>query len=116
MLLKTTLRYLVISLFVVLIDQASKYWAYLKLRTGADITIIPGFFKLSYTENPGIAFGMLSEAHGSAKVWLLSAVSLVAIVLVIYFALKSPPDKRRLLAALMLVLGGIAGNLIDRVH
>jgi signal peptidase II len=108
-------RYFIISIIVVIFDQASKYWAYTRLRTGTEIDVIDGLFKFSYAENPGIAFGMFSESSGALKVWILAAISLLAIALVVYFALKSPPDKRLAVIALMLVLGGIIGNLIDRM-
>jgi signal peptidase II len=99
-----------------LLDQVSKYWAYNKLRFNPDIGVIDGFFKLSYVENTGIAFGVLSSFSGNWKIWLLSSISVIAISLVTYFALKAPGNKKLFLIALMLVLGGIIGNLIDRIH
>jgi len=114
--LNQVLRYLPLSLLVVLLDQATKYWAYYNLRFKPDVHVINSFFKLSYAENPGIAFGVLSDTGGNAKVWLLSAVSFVAISLVTYFAYHAPPTKKLLLVALTLILGGIIGNLIDRLH
>lgn len=110
------LRFLPLSLIVILLDQVTKYWAYVNLRFKPDVEVISNFFKLSYAENPGIAFGVLSEVEGNWKVWLLSIISFVAISLVIYFAYKAPQNKRLLLAALTLILGGIIGNLIDRLH
>lgn len=114
--LKQILRYLPLSIIVVLLDQASKYWAYTKLRASSDIGVVENFFKLSYVENTGIAFGVLSNINGNWKIWLLSTISIIAISLVTYFALKAPGNKKLFLIALMLVLGGIIGNLIDRLH
>jgi len=109
------LRYFFLPLLVILADQASKYWAFTKLRSGLDVHVIDNCFKLSYAENPGIAFGIFSESSGAMKTWTLAAISLVAIGLVIFFALKAPREKRLPVVALMLVLGGIVGNLIDRM-
>lgn len=110
------LRYSILAIVILILDQVTKFWAYGRLRTGPDITVIDGLFKLSYTENPGIAFGMLSESESALKIWLLAAVSLAAVAVVIYFAIKAPPNNRLMMVALMCVLGGIIGNLIDRVR
>lgn len=110
------LRFLPLSLLVVLLDQITKYWAYYNLRFKPDVQVINNFFKLSYAENPGIAFGVLSDIEGNWKVWLLSTVSFIAISLVTYFAYNAPPTKKLLIIALTLILGGIIGNLIDRLH
>ncbi|MEW6732564.1 MAG: signal peptidase II [Acidobacteriota bacterium] len=113
--MRHTLHYSLLALFIVVCDQVAKRWAYMRLRLGSDISVIDGFFKLSYTENPGIAFGLFSDSQHILKIWLLAAISIIAIGLVVYFAIKSPPDKRLLLIALMFVLGGVIGNLIDRI-
>ncbi len=110
------LRFLPLSLLVVLLDQATKYWAYNNLRFKPDVHIVTSFFKLSYAENPGIAFGVLSDTGGNLKVWLLSGISFIAISLVTYFVFNASPTKKLLLVALALILGGIIGNLIDRLH
>ena len=114
--MKQILKYLPLSLLVISLDQITKYWAYNNLRSKPDVDVIDNFFKLSYTENAGIAFGILSETSGNWKVWLLSAISFIAISLIIYFASTSPSHKRLFLISLTLVLGGIVGNLLDRLH
>lgn len=110
------LRFLPLSLLVILLDQVTKYWAYINLRFQPDVHVINKFFKLSYAENPGIAFGVLADIEGNWKVWLLSTISFLAIGLVVYFVYSAPPTKKLLLVALTLILGGIIGNLIDRLH
>lgn len=114
--MKQILKYLPLSLLVISLDQITKYWAYNNLRSKPDVHVIDNLFKLSYTENAGIAFGILSETNGNWKVWLLSAISFIAISLVIYFVSTSPSNKGLFLISLMLVLGGIVGNLLDRLH
>jgi signal peptidase II len=113
--LQSRLRYFLLPVLVIFVDQVTKYWAYTRLRISPDIDVINSFLKLSYVENPGIAFGVFSDTSGALKLWALAAISLIAIGLVVYFALKTPPDKILPAAALMLVLGGIIGNLIDRL-
>jgi signal peptidase II len=107
------LWYLFVATLVMLLDQFTKYWVSVKLREGDEIDIIRGFFKLSYTENPGIAFGMLNS--GNVK-WLLVAVSVAAIAVVVYYMKRTPVSNSLLLWSLALLAAGICGNLIDRIR
>ena len=105
------LWYLAIATMVMAFDQFTKYWVSVKLREGDEIDIIRGFFKLSYTENPGIAFGMLN--NGNVK-WLLVTISVTAIMVVVYYMRRTPISNTLLLWSLALLAAGICGNLIDR--
>jgi signal peptidase II len=105
--------YLLITAVAIAIDQFTKYWITRTLGSGGEIVVIKGFFSLGYTENPGIAFGMLSSMNVK---WILVAVSLTAIFIVVYYLMRAPASGRLLLWALALLAGGIAGNLIDRVR
>jgi signal peptidase II len=107
----TKISYLFIATVVLAFDQFTKYWVSVKLREGDEIDIIKGFFKLSYTENPGIAFGMLN--NGNLK-WLLVSVSIAAIVIVAYYMIRTSASNTLLLWSLSLLAAGICGNLIDR--
>lgn len=100
-----------LTTLVMAVDQFTKYWVSVKLREGDEIEIIRGFFKFSYTENPGIAFGMLN--NGDVK-WLLVAISLGAILVVVYYMRRTPVSNTLLLWSLSLLAAGISGNLIDR--
>jgi signal peptidase II len=105
--------YLLIATLVMLFDQITKYWVAVKLSDGDEIDVIQGFFKFSYTENPGIAFGMLN--NGNVK-WLLVAISVAAIMVVIYYMKRTPKSNTLLMWSLSLLAAGICGNLIDRVR
>lgn len=106
--------YLFITAVVLAIDQITKYLVSTRFKEDAPGTdVIPGFFKISYTENPGIAFGMLNQENVR---WLLVAVSVVAILVVIYYMMRTAASSRLLLWSLALLAAGIAGNLIDRIR
>ncbi|HET6149068.1 MAG TPA: signal peptidase II [Polyangia bacterium] len=75
--------------------------------------VIDGFFKLRYSENQGVAFGMFQNMTGGRIVLTLMAVG--AFALVLYYLRKSEPQATRLHVALGLVGGGAIGNLIDRL-
>ena len=102
-----------VSLFL---DQWTKVLArtHLKpLRLGEAITVIDGCFDLRYSENTGVAFGMLQQLPGGRI--LLSLMALAALGLVFHYLRRTDPSQTRLHFALGLVGGGAVGNLIDRI-
>lgn len=109
------LGYLAIAAGVFMIDQATKAWATRVLRFDGDRSIIDGFLNLAYAQNPGVAFSMLDN-HGDAGRWGLSAVAIIAGILVLYFFWRTPRSDDRILGALALLLAGIAGNVTDRIR
>jgi signal peptidase II len=106
------IKYAIVIAIVIALDQATKYWAAVRLRGGQDIDVIDGLLKFNYTENSGIAFGMLA---GLDVRWMLVAISVAAVIIVIYYMLRTPAEHSLLLWALAFVAGGIVGNLIDRI-
>lgn len=109
------LGYLVIAGGLFLVDQVTKAWAVRTLRSGDDISIIPGFLNFAYAQNTGVAFSMLDD-HGDAGRFGLSAVAFVAAGLVLYFFWRTPRTDDRVLGALALLLAGIIGNVTDRMR
>ena len=97
------------------LDQASKVWARHVLRPiyPAVKTIIPGFFDLRYSENPGSAFGLFRGVPGAR--YLLFVVGIGALIIVATYLRKAVPNARRLGAELGLLAGGALGNVIDRI-
>jgi signal peptidase II len=100
-----------------ILDQWTKAMARAVLRPLGPYhpkVVIPGFFNLRYSENPGVAFGLLQQLPSGRMVLTLLAIG--AFVLVILYLRKSDPNASRLHVALGLVGGGAAGNLIDRLR
>ena len=109
------LAYIAVAGGVFMIDQTSKAWAQRVLRTEGDRSLIDGFLNFAYAQNPGVAFSMF-DGYGDAGRWALSAVALLAAVLVVYFFWKTPRSDDRMLGALALLLAGIVGNVSDRLR
>ena len=109
------LAYLFLSFAIFMIDQTTKAWAVRRLRLGRDMEIIPGFLNLSYAQNTGVAFSMFDD-YGEAGRWALSSVGILVGVLVLYYFWRFPRSNDRLFGALALLLGGIAGNVVDRIR
>ena len=106
--------YLVASLGVYLMDQASKAWALRHLRS-RDQTVVRGVLDFSYAENPGIAFGQLQEGGAFGRWFFVVLAAAAAIAVLVYF-LRTPRNDDRVLGACALLLAGILGNLTDRVR
>ncbi len=100
---------LALSLAVFLADQGSKRLVENSMRIGESIPTVPGVLSLTYTKNDGGAFGILG---GQSVVLLLGSAAAVAFVL--WMLLKGPPSRASA-AGCGLILGGAAGNLIDRL-
>jgi signal peptidase II len=108
------LRYLLVSLSVVVLDQWTKWLIEAHLDPHVAQPIVPGLLNLTHVRNTGVAFGLFA-ASGLNTSWLLTALGLLALAAVsVYFGFASPRD-RWLLVALGLVVGGAVGNLIDRI-
>jgi len=100
---------------VVLVDQVSKWLALRTIGPHQIISVIPGFFNIVLVENRGMAFGILNQTKpGLAFVFLLATT--IAAVGVVLFFLWAKKDQIWLTIGLSLILGGAAGNLMDRVR
>jgi len=107
------LWYFLITAAVIVVDQATKYWVATTLQADGDIVVVRGLLNFSYTENRGIAFGMLN--NGNVK-WLLVTISIAAILVVVFYLMRSASANPALYVSLALLAGGIGGNLIDRMR
>jgi signal peptidase II len=108
-------RFLLLSLAVLALDQWTKWLVELHLPFPSSHEVVPGFLHLSHLRNTGVAFGMLDSFGPAFSRWGLSLLAAGALVLVGWLFRGSPPESTLLLSALALVLGGAAGNLLDRV-
>ncbi len=102
---------------IVALDRATKL--YIRTRVSAfDVyPVIPGFFNIVHTENPGAAFGMFSDSPTEWRGILLVGISLgvMAIIGTMLWRMAAAPHSRLMLIGLALVFGGALGNLWDRL-
>ena len=98
--------------FLIIIDQATKYLAQNALKGKESYVIIPGVFELQYLENRGSAFGMLQ----GRRVFFIAAAA-VMLFLIPYLYRKIPSSKHffylRVIA--VMYLSGALGNAVDRI-
>jgi signal peptidase II len=101
---------------VVLLDRVTK-WIIRTHVSGFDIIpVIPGFFNIVHTENPGAAFGVLSDWNFGGRSLLLIGVSLVVMIIIGVMLWRTPASLMSNLMniGLSLVFGGALGNFWDR--
>ena len=100
---------------IVALDQLTKALIREKLPVHSSITVIPGFMDFTHVRNTGAAFGMLNAAEFPFKSIALSIVAVAALVAVGLYAAGLARDQLLARVGLALIIGGAAGNLIDRI-
>ncbi|MFA6929504.1 MAG: signal peptidase II [Lentisphaeria bacterium] len=101
-----------LSISVLILDQATKFWVLKYWPVSGKIyqEVIPGFFSLVHFQNTGAAWGILS-----GHTWLLGLISCLALIAMIVF-FRALTESRLLLSLCYgFLIGGIAGNLYDRL-
>lgn len=106
-------KWLWLTFIVIVVDQASKYWAEHILRYDV-IEILP-VFDFSLAHNPGAAFGFLAGLGGIQHVFFVALAIGVSIVFCYVIAVKLKAHERHLAIAYSLIIGGALGNAIDRL-
>lgn len=99
-----------IVISVLFLDQLSKFLAASFLQLNTPVVLIKNFLNLSLVHNRGAAFGILKN-----QLFMFVIISLVAIALILYH-LKDKKKSILSSISLSLILGGAAGNLIDRLR
>jgi signal peptidase II len=104
-----------LSAAVVVVDQLSKVAIHAWLPGKGAVTVIPGFLNLWYSRNPGGLFGFFGSWGQPWRMILLTLFPILAIGLIALFLAQTSVKDRATLFGLSCILGGAAGNLIDRV-
>jgi signal peptidase II len=99
---------------VVLLDRITKLYIRSHVSMMDLFPVIPGFFNIVHTENPGAAFGFMADVDIQWRRALLIAVSVVVMAIVAGLLFRAPANPL-LQTGLALVLGGALGNAWDRV-
>jgi len=116
------LRVLYLTFAVILIDQLSKFYikgieipllgiSFAGMYPGESIAVIGNLFKITFIENPGMAFGFNPGADFKLWISIFSLIASIGLLVYLYVARKRSLSLR---IALAMILGGAVGNLIDR--
>ena len=104
------MRILWVSILVLALDQATKAAVVQLMHRGESIPLIGDWLKFTFTENPGMAFGIMAFPREATAVF-----SIIVTVLVLWYLYSVRSGYTPYIVSLALVLGGAAGNIIDRV-
>lgn len=107
------LKWLGLSLLVLVLDQWSKIAIKGAMSLYQSIMLVPGF-NLTYVHNTGAAFSFLSEAGGWQR-WFFAAMAIIISGILTVWLYRLKKHETLLAFALALVLGGAIGNLVDRL-
>lgn len=100
----------------VFFDIITKAYVDSNMSLHESIVVIGGFLNITYVRNPGAAFSFLASASPGFRSVFFLTVTILAIVLVLYYIAKSKADEPLMIFALSLILSGALGNFIDRVR
>lgn len=104
---------LVLTFFLILADQFTKFLAVKNLKDQAPYIIMDGIFELRYLENRGAAFGIM---QGQKLFFIL--ISIIVLLGICYIFIKIPEEKKynNFHYLLVLIASGAVGNMIDRIR
>jgi signal peptidase II len=108
-------RWLWLTLVVVVLDRGSKAWFESQTVEGWRHQVVANFIYLVHSQNPGVAFGVLAD---SASIWTRVALivgSVVVIAMLAWMLVANRSGGALSAAGLALLLGGATGNVTDRI-
>jgi signal peptidase II len=100
---------------IVAVDQATKAMVKASLPLHDSVTIIPGFLDFTHVLNSGAAFGILNGVDFPFKTVAIAVIAMAALIGVGMYAASISHHQLIARVGLALIIGGAAGNLIDRV-
>jgi len=116
--LKDKKKYVLIFTLIIVFDQITKFIIKAYFEPDAfykSIPVIKDFFTIRYVKNQGAVWGIFSNPSHSIVPKLITVLSMVALVIVIYYFLKIHAKCAWELVSLSFIIGGAVGNIIDRI-
>ncbi len=100
----------IVAILLAVGDQLIKLLVTNTLKSGGTVSLLNGLVEFFYCENEGMAFGMLQNGR-----WIFIVFTIIILVVLVVYMIKTKPKSKFLLASLSLIIGGGLGNLIDRI-
>lgn len=107
--------FFVIAIVVLFLDRLTKRAVASSIALQNNVSVIPGFFRLTHVQNTGAAFGLFADSPAQWKIGALVTFSILALVVVSALLWKNSHSLSTTTIGLSLILGGAMGNLWDRV-
>lgn len=115
MIVPARLRWLWVTLGVVVLDRASKAWIESRPLTYFPHAVVPNVVEIVYSRNPGIAFSYFADSSSKLVPYLLIVGSVVIIGVIAWLLVASRQLSALSAAGLALLLAGATGNVTDRM-
>lgn len=102
----------IVAALLIVVDQFTKYLALTSLKPVGSIIFVEGFMDFTFVENRGVAFGMFS-----GQKWFILLLTSVIVAVLVYYFIRLPHSRQYnwVRGAMVLVLAGALGNMIDRI-
>jgi signal peptidase II len=104
-----------LPILVVAIDQLTKGLVRATLPLHTSVTVVPGFVDFTHVRNTGAAFGILNTADFPFKTVVIAVIATAALIGVGMYAASLAHHQFVARIGLALIIGGAAGNLLDRI-
>jgi signal peptidase II len=104
-----------LPIVIVAVDQLTKALVRATVPLHESVTVIPGLIDFTHVRNTGAAFGILNLAEFPFKTVLISVIATAALIGVGIYAASLAHHQRVARIGLALIIGGAAGNLLDRL-
>ena len=108
---------LLIALGLLILDQAAKLIIMATMTEGESITVIKDFFYINYVKNNGVAFGFEFTSNPTANLIIQLAIAAIVLTafIIIIIKVKSFKNNKWFMISMALLIGGLLGNVIDRI-
>ncbi len=104
-----------LPLLIVAVDQLTKVLVRQMLPLHASVSVVPGLLDLTHVQNTGAAFGILNTVDFPLKTVVIPVVATAALIAVGMYSASLGQHQRIARIGLALIIGGAAGNLLDRI-
>jgi len=113
--MKKYLILLALAGFIICLDQATKLYIHTQFQYGESVSVINGFFNITYVRNLGAAFGFLRDASPGMRSAFFLSVPPLASIIILFMLRATPKEDTVVVMALSAIFGGALGNYIDRL-
>lgn len=109
------IKFYLLAIGVIVLDQVVKMLVYFNMHLGEEISVLGNWFKIHYTVNPGMAFGLeIGSEFGKVALTSFRLLAMFGIGYYLYYLIKKGVPKG-LSWCIALILGGAVGNVIDSI-
>ena len=108
-------RWIWITLFAMALDRATKYAVEVRTPLGYHKVLIQNFFTFVHASNPGLAFGIFADSPSSKMTAMLSIGTIIICAMLVWLLVSGRAGGNAGQTGVALILGGAAGNLLDRL-